>query len=154
MKFYEKLKKIRTEKGISQAALAQKAGVSKAVIGYWELNQRSPKIGQVMKIASALNVDWSSLLDDEILEYRPKTVLLRDDIQNLTDTFNKLNDDGKQMLMSYAQFLLNNPMYGSGTTSMKDASLYDGAKNQKALEDLTEKEKVALASHPSTKEKK
>lgn len=140
MKFYEKLKKIRMEKGLSQAALARKAGVSKAVIGYWELNQRSPKIGQVMKIASALNVDWSSLLDDEILEYRPNTTLLRNDIQSLTDAYNSLNEEGKQTLLTFAQSLVYNPLYGNGQGSMRDAFLYDGAKNQKALEEMTEEE--------------
>ena len=109
MKFYEKLKIIRSEKRISQAALARKAGVSKAVIGYWELNQRSPKLEQVIKIARALGVEWESLLDDDILDYQ--TELYKKEQRSLIDVYSSLNEKGRQMLSSIAQSLLLNPLY-------------------------------------------
>lgn len=151
MKFSDKIKKLRKEQGLSQVGLAKKAGVSKSVVGFWELDQRSPKIGQVVKVARALGVEWESLLDDDMVEYQP---LLRDEEQSLLNAYKRLNDEGQRVLLTFAQSLVYNPLYGNGEGSMKDAFLYDGAKDQKALEDLTENEKVTLASHPSTKEKK
>lgn len=151
MKFSDKIKKLRKEQGLSQVGLAKKAGVSKSVVGFWELDQRSPKIGQVVKVARALGVEWESLLDDDMVEYQP---LLRDEEQSLLNAYKRLNEQGQRMLLTFAQSLVYNPLYGNGEGSIRDAYLYDGAKNQKALEDLTENEKVTLASHPSTKEKK
>lgn len=149
MKFSEKIKKLRKEQGLSQVGLAKKAGVSKSVVGFWELDQRSPKIGQVVKVAKALGVEWELLLDDDMIEYEPT---LKNEEQSLIDAFRNLNEEGKQTLLTFAQSLVYNPLYGNGEGSIKDAYLYDGAKDQKVLEDLTEKERVALLDHSPTKE--
>ena len=149
MKFSEKIKKLRKEQGLSQVGLAKKAGVSKSVVGFWELDQRSPKIGQVVKVAKALGVEWELLLDDDMIEYEPT---LKNEEQSLIDAFRNLNEEGKKTLLTFAQSLVYNPLYGNGEGSIRDAYLYDGAKDQKALEDLTEKERVALLDHSPTKE--
>ena len=153
MKFSDKIEKLRKEQGLSQVGLAKKAGVSKSVVGFWELDQRSPKIGQVVKVAKALGVEWETLLDDDILDYRPNAVLVKDDVQTLTDSYNSLNDEGKRMLLTFAQSLVYNPLYGNGEGSMKDAFLYDGARSQKTLEDIIE-EGNPIGSPSPTKEKK
>lgn len=142
MKFSEKIKKLRKEQGLSQVALAKKAGVSKSVVGFWELDQRSPKLGQVAKVAKALGVEWETLLDDDILDFNPGSTDKKqtNEEQSLVDAFRCLNEEGKQTLLTFAQSLVYNPLYGNGQGSMRDAFLYDGAKDQKTLEEMTEEE--------------
>lgn len=152
MRFSDKLKNLRAEHHLSQVAFAKRIGVSKSLVAFWEVNKRDPRLEQIMKIGKMFNIDWTTLLDDELLNFSPTTK--RDEEQTLLNSFHSLNDEGKKMLLTFAQSLVYNPLYGNGEGSIKDAFLYDGAKDQKALEDLTENEKVTLASHPSTKEKK
>ena len=152
MKFQQKLRMKRTERKMSQEELAVKVGTSKSAISFWENGLRSPKIEQVMKIANVFGIDWVELMDDDRMgSFAPMTM---NQEQSLIDAYRNLNEEGKRMLLTFAQSLVYNPLYGNGEGSMKDAFLYDGAKNQKALEDLTENEKAALANRPPTKEKK
>lgn len=64
MTFGEKLRKLRTDRKISQQDLAQKAGLSQTAIYYWEKGERKPKIEQLRKIATVLGVHISDLVDD------------------------------------------------------------------------------------------
>lgn len=64
MSFSENLKRLRTQKGLSQQKLAKLSGVSQTAIYHWEKGIRTPKIGQVRNIAIALGVSISELIDD------------------------------------------------------------------------------------------
>lgn len=64
MSFSENLRNLRIEKGLSQKALAKAAGVSQTAVYHWEKGIRTPKIGQVRNISSALGVTMSALIDD------------------------------------------------------------------------------------------
>ncbi len=61
MGFSENLKKYRKEKGMSQAELARKAGVSEISIRKYENNERSPKLETRIALASALGVPFNDL---------------------------------------------------------------------------------------------
>lgn len=50
-----RIKELRKDKGISQAELADKAGVSRQAISFYENGKRHPKIETWQKIANALN---------------------------------------------------------------------------------------------------
>lgn len=56
MSFSENLKKIRTERGISQQELAKKVGVSQTAIYQWEKGTRAPKAEAIAKLANILDV--------------------------------------------------------------------------------------------------
>jgi transcriptional regulator with XRE-family HTH domain len=56
------LRRIRAERGLSLAQLAELSGVSRAMLGQIELDQSTPTITVVWKIASALGVPFSALL--------------------------------------------------------------------------------------------
>ena len=73
MNFAETLKKIRIEKGYSQQSLAKKAGVSQTAVYSWEKGERKPKLEQLRRIATALDVtigelnpNWGSFSTDEL----------------------------------------------------------------------------------------
>lgn len=61
MGFSENLKKYRKEKGMSQAELARKVGVSEISIRKYENNERSPKLETRIALADALDVPFNDL---------------------------------------------------------------------------------------------
>lgn len=69
MTFGERLRKFRTEKGITQLQLGQKIGVSDRVIGYYESDDRFPKDDETLKkLADFFNVSLDELLGRTITE--------------------------------------------------------------------------------------
>ncbi|MFA8440009.1 helix-turn-helix domain-containing protein [Pueribacillus sp. YX66] len=60
----EKVKKIRTEKGLSLSELAERAGVAKSYLSSIERNiQSNPSIQFLEKIAAVLDISVESLID-------------------------------------------------------------------------------------------
>jgi transcriptional regulator with XRE-family HTH domain len=59
------LRKLRTERGLSLEGLAQASGVSRAMLGQVELGQSAPTINVLWKIARALDVPFSGLLNGQ-----------------------------------------------------------------------------------------
>ena len=60
------LKKLREEKGWTQAELAKRARISRIAIGNYERGARTPNIKIALKIAGALDVELDDLLEDAI----------------------------------------------------------------------------------------
>ena len=64
--FSKNLKEIRTQKGLSQKAMAELLGVSFRTYQNWELldsNHREPDLAMLCKISKALDVSFDYLLD-------------------------------------------------------------------------------------------
>jgi transcriptional regulator with XRE-family HTH domain len=59
----KRLKALRAERGWSQADLAERSGVSRIHIARIETNQREPTLGVIEKLAKALKVKPSTLLE-------------------------------------------------------------------------------------------
>nr|DAL89450.1 MAG TPA: Repressor protein CI [Caudoviricetes sp.] len=59
-----KIKAMRLQKGVSQAALAKCLGVSAAMIYQYEVGKKKPKVETLSKIAGALGVDLKVFYDD------------------------------------------------------------------------------------------
>ena len=88
--FGEKLKDLRMHSGLSQKQLAEKLGVTKSVISYYESAERTPSPDVLVKIAgvfqvttdyllglegkSFLNIDGLPYEDIELLEYIADTL--------------------------------------------------------------------------------
>lgn len=60
--FAERLKKLRTEKGLNQTELAKILNVAKQTISNWELGNRTPDDKMLIKIADLFNVSTDYLL--------------------------------------------------------------------------------------------
>jgi transcriptional regulator with XRE-family HTH domain len=58
-----KLKRVRKAKGLSQYALAKEAGVSREYIRKLEAGEYDPTVGMVQKLAKALGVPVTELLE-------------------------------------------------------------------------------------------
>ncbi len=60
--FGERLKYLRTEKGIGQNLLAEKLQLSNASVSYWETGKQIPSAEVVFKLALFFNVSADYLL--------------------------------------------------------------------------------------------
>ena len=60
--FALRLKELRAEKNVSQAALAKMIGSSCAIVCYWETNRSEPTAPYLVKIADLFNVSVDYLL--------------------------------------------------------------------------------------------
>lgn len=63
IKFGEKVRKIRKEKGLSQEELAHKADLHRTYIGMIERAEKNITLINIEKIANALEVDLKKLLE-------------------------------------------------------------------------------------------
>lgn len=80
MQFNEKLKKLRHQRGISQAELAAKIFVSRSAIAKWENGLGLPSEESLALLASYFSVDESMLVSDPIIEdtiVKKNTILTR-----------------------------------------------------------------------------
>ena len=62
LNFGQKIKKLRTDAGLSQAMLAEHIGVSVQSVSNWECNNTMPDISQIVPLASILCVSTDYLL--------------------------------------------------------------------------------------------
>ena len=62
-RFVMRLKKLRAERGMTQEALAEKAGISRSYITRLELGQQDPTLGTLEKLAKALKVPVAKFLE-------------------------------------------------------------------------------------------
>lgn len=65
MRFSEKIKKIRTDNGLSQEDLARKIYVSQTVVSKWEAGQEYPDIYSLQRIAELFNLTLDDLISEE-----------------------------------------------------------------------------------------
>ncbi len=63
--FGEKLKNLRTASKMSQKELAERIGIAKSVISFYESGERFPSYEVLIKIARIFNVTTDYLLDVE-----------------------------------------------------------------------------------------
>lgn len=61
-KFMERLKELRTEKGLSQAQLAKETGLGSTALCYWETGQRIPSALAIITLAKYFQVTTDYLL--------------------------------------------------------------------------------------------
>ena len=77
--FGETLRRLRTEKGLSQQQLAVRLHMERPSVANWEAGRRMPDAATVYQIAEALSVDSSALLSAADDSGEAPNVLLVDD---------------------------------------------------------------------------
>ena len=60
----DKIKKYRTENGLKQSELADKVGISRITLGFYERGENQPPFDVAVKIANALELSITKLLDN------------------------------------------------------------------------------------------
>lgn len=69
----EKIKLLRTEKGITQEALAEKINVSRSAVAKWETNSGVPEVSNLKIIAKLFDISVDELIDDTKKMENPET---------------------------------------------------------------------------------
>ena len=77
LNFGQKIKKLRTDAGLSQAMLAEHLGVSVQSVSNWECNNTMPDISQIVPLASILCVSTDYLLGAGFDEKADQETLVR-----------------------------------------------------------------------------
>ena len=79
MLFAETLKKLRTEKGLSQRDLAERVYVTRSTVARWENGSRLPDVAMMSRLSDCLDVDVSTLLATAMESDEPPNVIMVDD---------------------------------------------------------------------------
>lgn len=93
--FGNTLKRLRTQAGMTQKQLADKMGLTKAVISYYELQERYPSPEVLIKLASIFHVSTDHLLGLDHSNTIDLTGLNDDDIilvKQLVDSLRSKNE--------------------------------------------------------------
>ena len=84
--FADTLKKLRTEKGLTQIQLANRMIVNKATISRWESGNRLPDAAMMTRLSKVLDVEVGTLLSAAVgSEEAPNVILVDDSRPILTD---------------------------------------------------------------------
>ena len=84
--FAEALKKLRTERGLSQTQLAKHMFVNNSTVARWENGSRLPDAAMIARLSGVLNVDVGTLLSAAAgSEESPNVILVDDSRPILTD---------------------------------------------------------------------
>lgn len=115
MDFSEKIKKLRAEHGMTQAQLAQKAGLAEISIRQYELRRRKPNYDALMSIAKVFNIDISELNeaapDRKGLELVAPPPDPNPREAELLGNFHQLNEAGQDQLITQSRYLLTDDRY-------------------------------------------
>lgn len=99
--FPSKLVRLRADAGMTQKDLAKASGISVPQIGRYEMGTSKPRMTALVKLANALNIDVSELLDaDEQPEITEISMVAEDNssqpIALTKDSFDRLNKEARE----------------------------------------------------------
>lgn len=60
----EQIRQARKSRGLTQAQLAERLGMSEMTVRRWETNQRSPRMEEIQRIAETLSIPADKLISD------------------------------------------------------------------------------------------
>jgi transcriptional regulator with XRE-family HTH domain len=98
--FGHRLRKIREDKGLSQAELAEKAKMQPSAISHFEAGRRSPSFDNLKRLADALSVTIDFLLGRQV---EPQTA--GPAVDKLFRNFEKLSADDQDTVAGFAKML-------------------------------------------------
>ncbi|MBE6562425.1 MAG: helix-turn-helix transcriptional regulator [Ruminococcaceae bacterium] len=88
--FGDRLKALRTEAGLTQAELAEKLHLTKSVVSYYELQERTPSPEILVRIAKIFHVTTNYLLGVDNKKMIDVSDLTEDDLHLLLLTIETL----------------------------------------------------------------
>lgn len=116
MKFNERLRAIRKEKGLTQAELAEKAGIAVNSVRLYEAGARLPKLDTIARMAVAMGLTANDLIAGQWGNFEG-TFLSAEEFQQddreaqLIYHFRNLNDNGQTVAVERVQELAQIPAY-------------------------------------------
>lgn len=109
MSIGSRIKARREQLGITQPELARLIGVTKGAIGNYETDANSPKASMMYRLFDVLKCDANYLFQDENepRDIDPHAMLEH----NLLTLFNKVNNEGQEKIIDYADDLVRSGKY-------------------------------------------
>lgn len=106
MKFGDKLRIIRLNRGLNQTELAKLLGTTKQCICRYERSEREPSLKKAMEFAEKLGISVTDLVDENIimLESKKKEKDLDD---QLVELLTQLSKDEVTEVLRFVSFLLS-----------------------------------------------
>ncbi len=86
----ERIKQLRTERGLSQVELAEKLGVSKQSVSNWENDNILPSIEMLLKISHIFSVSTDYLLGEDSRQFLEVTGLKQEYIPHIQQIIDDL----------------------------------------------------------------
>lgn len=116
MKFNERLRAIRKEKGLTQAELAEKAGIAVNSVRLYEAGARLPKLDTIARMAVAMGLSANDLIAGQWGNFEGVFLsaeeFQQDDRESqLLYHFRNLNDNGQTVAVERVQELAQIPAY-------------------------------------------
>lgn len=105
MSFASRLRQAREQAGLTQLELAEKLGVTKSAIGNYENGVSSPKWDVLVQIFDVLHVEPNFLYQDSFSPPVSDSVHLTPAQSALLASFDQLNDEGQDKVITYAEDL-------------------------------------------------
>lgn len=96
------IKELRIERGLTQAQLAEKIGVTQGAVYFWEKGINEPTAGYLMKMASLFGVSVDELLSFECEKHGERTTK---EVE-MARVFEKLNETQQDVVLSTAKEFL------------------------------------------------
>lgn len=96
-----KIFKLRTERNLTQKQLADMCGFSQSALNFWENGKRQPKIGQLYKIADALEIPVEYLFGEIHIG-----LMTEDDIEKIEYSLSKGEKDIQSVLFQFGYSLI------------------------------------------------
>lgn len=94
--FGEKLRRLRTEAGITQTELARRLNITKSVVSYYELQERTPSPDILIQLAKIFHVTTDYLLGIEHNKMIDVSDLNEEDMHFLLITIETLRKKNSQ----------------------------------------------------------
>ena len=82
-----RVRECRTERGMTQEMLAEKAGISTSFIGHIERGEKQASVDTVVTLSQCLNISLDYLLMGRKCLCKPEDCCLREDLQKLVDAY-------------------------------------------------------------------
>ena len=116
MSFASRLRQTREQAGLTQLELAEKLGVTKSAVGNYENGVSSPKWDVLVRIFDVLHVEPNFLYQDSFSPPVSDSVHLSPAQTTLLTSFDQLNDEGQDKVISYAEDLNRTGYYKKDST--------------------------------------
>ena len=116
------ISELRKKRNISQKDLASDLNISSGLVGMWETNKRIPSLDLFVMIADYFNVSADELLkNDRSIDPALYTKIeLPAQTEKLLDTFSRLDEDNRDILIGEAKKLLKSQVKSSPAPSLPE----------------------------------
>lgn len=95
MAISDNIRRLRLQHGMSQEEFGALVNRSDKAISAWEHGTRTPKMGEIQKIADYFGIKKTEIIDDE-----PSNSVQDDRITMLVELFERLSPDAQMLLIS------------------------------------------------------